>query len=53
VTRWELYFMTIVGWQFHPGYLKNPEMRLSVEESASIADKMVRLTEERKKWDGE
>lgn len=44
---WDLFFMTVVGWQFHPGYLREGAEALSLEECALLADEMVRLKEDR------
>lgn len=48
---WSMYFASITSFQYHPG---NPSIgRLSLEECAEIADKMVKLQHERfQKWPG-
>ncbi len=47
-TTWDLYFLTIVGWSLHPGYQRNPESKLTLDEAAHMADEMLRVREE--KW---
>jgi hypothetical protein len=41
----ELYFAGIASIQYHPA--NPPETRMSLEECAEVADKMVKITEER------
>lgn len=36
---WDWYYMTLVGWQFHPG---NREEELDLEGCADLADEMIR-----------
>lgn len=40
---WDIYFHMIVGWQFHPGYLRDGTTSLTLEECAQIADKMMEI----------
>lgn len=49
MTKWDLYFSTIVGWSLHPGYTREGTKRITIEEAATMATKMV---EEAEKWDG-
>lgn len=44
---WDIYFSGIVGWQMHPGYLREGAKPLSLEECAQVATDMVK---EREKW---
>lgn len=50
-TAWDIYFATLVGWQFHPGSRRDGSVPLTVPECAEIADLM--LAVRRAKWDGE
>ena len=45
-TTWQIYFAGIASIQYHPA--NPPETRMSLEECAKVADKMLKLTEERK-----
>lgn len=42
VVAWDMYFTSIAGWAYHPGYLKGTSERLSVVTCAGIADMMLR-----------
>ena len=44
---WDLCFVTCVGWQLHPGYLRNDSLGFSVDECADFADEMMRVRSER------
>lgn len=43
---WTLYYLTIVGWQYHPG---NKE-KLSLDDCAKVADEMAKHTQRREAW---
>lgn len=46
---WKLYFLTIVGWNLHPGHkLKREEIAQMLEDAAHLADEMQRITMEHK-----
>ena len=47
---WDAAFITVAGWAFHPGYLKNETEKLTIAECAEIATAM--LEERSEKWDG-
>lgn len=38
---WDLYFSGIVGWSLHPGYLKTPDQKPTLQECANLADQMI------------
>jgi hypothetical protein len=44
---WIMYFLTIVGWQYHPAHQKYKNPTLTLEQSAEIADQMMKITKER------
>lgn len=46
MTKFDLYFSTIVGWQLHPGYLRDNANPMPIEECAEWALKMVEIAEE-------
>ena len=48
---WDLYFVTIVGWTFHPGYQKPGSTQWTIEDCADMADQM--MNERSLRWDGE
>ena len=43
---WDIYFSGLVGWSWHPGYLKG-DVRPSIEDCADIADEMMKVREKR------
>ncbi len=43
--------MGLAGWQEHPGYLKSPEQKKTLEECARIADHMILIRRDR--WPGQ
>lgn len=53
MSDWDLYFTTVVGWQMHPGYLREGAKPLSLSECAAVADEMLLLKEERPWLSGE
>lgn len=42
-STWDVYYQMIVGWQFHPGYLRDNATPLSLEECAELADRMMEI----------
>lgn len=44
---WDWYYMTLVGWQFHPGNRKEPQLDLT--EAAYLATEMVEVRRENMK----
>jgi len=42
-----LYFSGVLGWQLHPGYSREGVKRLTVDECAELAEKMVEITKEK------
>lgn len=44
---WDLYFTGLVGWTYHPGYLKDENKRPTLDELADIADEMLKVRNER------
>ena len=46
-TKWEIYFAGIASIQYHPANPK--ETRMSLEECAQVADKMLEITKERQR----
>lgn len=49
MAAWNLYFATIIGWQFHPGQTRDGSARLSVNQAASLADEC--LVEFRRRYE--
>lgn len=47
MTAWELYFLTIVGWQYHPGYCRDESKRMTLEQCADLANDMMEVAD---KW---
>lgn len=46
---WALYYMTIMGWQYHPGYKKDEKARqIDIGQAAEVADTM--LLEHNRRW---
>lgn len=46
---WKLYFLTIVGWSFHPGHkLHDTDIPAMLEQAANVADQMQLITRKRK-----
>lgn len=39
----DVYFSTLVGWQFHPGASRDGAVRLSLEECADMALRMLNI----------
>jgi len=38
---WDIYFSTIMGMQFHPGYNRENATPLTVEQAAKLATEMI------------
>lgn len=38
---WSLFYMSVVGWTLHPGYQKPGSERLSMDDCARLADRML------------
>jgi hypothetical protein len=46
ITVWDMYFMTIVGWQLHP----RNDVEVDLDAAADLANEMLRRRSEI--WDG-
>lgn len=46
---WDLFFMSIVGWQYHPGN----KMPLTIQEAAEIANRMMEVRRKAGPWHGQ
>jgi hypothetical protein len=44
---WDNYFYTVAGWMHHPGYYRENATKLTLEESAIIADQMLAVRRSR------
>lgn len=45
--RWDLYFATLAGWTFHPGYSREGTERPTMQDCKDIADIMEQIANER------
>lgn len=45
---WSLYYMTAWGWGQHPGNTRDKGTKLTIEEAAAVADRM--LAEHKLRW---
>lgn len=41
---WDMFFMSVAGWQYHPGNKEN----LTLEECAAVADEMMKLRDKQR-----
>lgn len=50
---WVLFYTSIMGWQYHPGYNKEGTMRLTTRQAADLADQMLaEFQARREQWAG-
>lgn len=40
---WDLYYMQLCGWLYHPGYLRDPDKRPTLEQAAELATEMLKV----------
>ena len=44
---WDIYFASLAGWLFHPGYQRPDTIRPSINDVAELADAMMEIRDAR------